>query len=348
MPKKPGENQPIDAELDEAVDSLAQVAGPKSKNIKGLNPRAAPQVATPRQLPLDLGIEVERDVGGVEMGVLQNGIPYLTQRGLAKISGAARNSIQEISKEWEGSFNESVIPRGRLSFLRENLLNVGYDQPSLYIEILKDGSPHYTYPDVVCMAIVEYYAFEAQKTNDTALKNFRRFARYGLQKFIYDALGYIPEDKWRHFQERVSLLKDSAPIGYFIIFNEIASMVVDLINAGLTINEKTVPDISVGMAWGAFWAENKLDSRIGARVRFGHNYPSFFPQSRRNPQPSWAYPDKALPLFRRWFRSTYLPTKFPNYILKKAKLLPGGRLEAERIAALYDEKILASRDEDDG
>lgn len=65
MPKKPGENQPIDAELDEAVDSLAQVAGPKSKNIKGLNPRAAPQVATPRQQPRRGGVLRETARGRV-------------------------------------------------------------------------------------------------------------------------------------------------------------------------------------------------------------------------------------------------------------------------------------------
>jgi hypothetical protein len=39
--------------------------------------------ASPKQYTLDLGIEVEKSVGGVEMGVLENGMPYLTQTGLA-------------------------------------------------------------------------------------------------------------------------------------------------------------------------------------------------------------------------------------------------------------------------
>ncbi|MFZ6778354.1 hypothetical protein ACO0LD_16130 [Undibacterium sp. Ji83W] len=38
--------------------------------------------AIPKQIPLDLGIEVQKDINGIEMGVLENGIPYLTQRGL--------------------------------------------------------------------------------------------------------------------------------------------------------------------------------------------------------------------------------------------------------------------------
>ena len=57
--------------------------------------------ATPQQGVLDLGIEVERVVGGIEMGVLENGIPYLTQRGLADMTGAARRSIQELTEEWQ-------------------------------------------------------------------------------------------------------------------------------------------------------------------------------------------------------------------------------------------------------
>ena len=45
--------------------------------------------------------------------------------------------------------------------------------------------------------MIEYYAFEAQRTNQTALDNYRSAARYGLSKYIYDALGYVPPDKWR-------------------------------------------------------------------------------------------------------------------------------------------------------
>jgi hypothetical protein len=50
--------------------------------------------AAPGQFNLDLGVEVESDVGGVEMGILENGTAYLTQRGLAVMSGAARSTIQ--------------------------------------------------------------------------------------------------------------------------------------------------------------------------------------------------------------------------------------------------------------
>ena len=60
------------------------------------------QPATPKQLLLDLGIEVQKDIDGIEMGVLENGIPFLTQNGLAKIAGTARSVIYDIATEWCG------------------------------------------------------------------------------------------------------------------------------------------------------------------------------------------------------------------------------------------------------
>ena len=194
--------------------------------------------ATPRQGVLDLGVEVERVVGGIEMGVLENGLPYLTQRGLAEISGAARSTIQELTQEWEAAQTSGIFPRGRMAFFRDYLSSKGFAEPQLFIEIRKDSSPHYAYPDLVCMAIIEYFAFEAQRTNDTAVKNFRSLARFGLQTFIYQALGYSPPDKWKYHHDRISILHGAPPDDHFIIFNEVSGMIVDLINADLAVTTK--------------------------------------------------------------------------------------------------------------
>lgn len=193
------------------------------------------------------------------------------------------------------------------------------------------------------MAILEWFVFESKNDNPTAIRNYRRFATYGLHKFIYDALHYVPADSWRYYHDRVSLLKDSAPAGYFIVFNEMSGLTVDLITAGLTVNEKTIPDISVGRAWGDHWRENDLANEYGERIEFPHNYPIYYPQADSNPQLAKAYPDAALPRFRRWFREEYLLTKFPKYILKKANLLPGGQHEAQAISDMYRPKLLSRR-----
>lgn len=276
------------------------------------------------------------------MGVLENGIPYLTQTGLADMSGAARSTIFDITQEWQQAQATGTWPRGRMQFFRDCLAKAGFDESSLYIEIINDGSPYYAYPDVVCMAIVEYFAFEAQRKNETAVTNFRNLARYGLQKFIYDALGYTPPDKWKYHHDRVSLVQGAAPDGYFIIFHEVSGMIVDLINAELPVSDKTIPDISVGKCWGDHWTKSGLEKTYGARIKYEHNYPAYYPQAASNPQQPWAYPNEALAEFRRWFRHEYLVTRFPRYILTKAHLL-GGQEKAKQIGNLYQPKFLEDK-----
>lgn len=341
MPPKDKIIEPINASLEKVVEKMVQQAAPKAIKNNALTAKSAVQQATP-QYALDLGIEVQKDVNGVEMGVLENGIPFLTQRGVAKICGVARSVIQAVTQEWEDHHGDEIFGKDRISFLKERLFKAGYTEKKLYIETRKDGSTHYAYPDIVCMAILEYYAFETKNPSKDAVDSFRQLAAYGLQKFIYEALGYKPGDKWKYHHDRVSILKDSSPDGHWIIFNEISGLIVDLITADLTVNQKTIPDISVGQVWGAYWTENNLDQQFGPRIKYNHNYPSYYPQSASNPQPAWAYPDAAIPEFRRWFKHQYLPTKFPRYILSKASVLPGGKGEALAIGGMYQPKQIES------
>ena len=329
---------PTDASPEDVARKLIKPATPNHLQSNEIERSKTAKPATQKQTLLDLDIELQRDINGIEMGVLENGIAFLTQNGLAEVVGVARSVIFDIKNDWEEAYQNGVFSKGRITFIQERLMADGYNEPTLYVSFTKDGTVHYAYPDVVCMAILEYYAYEAQTTSPKASDNFRNFARYGLQKFIYESLGYKRFDSWRYYHDRVSLLQDASPEGFFIVFKEISSMVVDLISAGLTVNDKTIPDISVGMAWGKYWFENNLETQFGDRKHYEHNYPSYYSQSSSNPQKPWAYPDVALPEFRRWFKSEYLLTKFPKYILNKAKLLKGGRDEAEQIAGMYTPK----------
>lgn len=54
-------------------------------------------------------------------------------------------------------------------------------------------------------------------------------------------------------------------------------------------------------------------------MQYDHEYPLYYPQSKSNPQPAYAYPDSCLGLFRAWLRQTYITTKFPNYLLGQTK-----------------------------
>ena len=193
MPPKDRTIEPINASLDDVAEVIAKPARGKHNKNNKLGRNLAVQPATPAQGVLDIGIEVQRDVNGIEMGVLENGMPFLTQRGLAVVTGVARKELYEITQQWEDHYDDTVLTKDRLSFIKEYLFKNGYTERKLYVETKKDGSPHYAYPDIVCMAVLEYYAFESKGNNDAALQNFRKLATYGLQKFIYEALNYTPE-----------------------------------------------------------------------------------------------------------------------------------------------------------
>lgn len=301
----------------------AQQATTKSNKTNDLEQNLQAHQAGKKQLALDLGIEIQKDINGVEMGVLDNGMPYLTQRGLAEVTGVARSLIQTITKEWEDHYEDDVIGKDRISYFKRYLIDRGFNEPTLHVETVQSGSIHYAYPDVVCMAFLEYYAFESKGDSTKAVESYRKFASFGLRKFIYDALGYSPEqkvlDSWRHFHDRVDMTATTVPLGYFSVFKEIAIMLVPMIRAGIFISDKVVPDISVGRAWSEHWESNGFEQKYGARTRYNHEYPLYYPQSKSNPQPSFCYPEDALGAFRGWLNKTYIASKFPAYMLGQTR-----------------------------
>ncbi|MDV7340489.1 hypothetical protein RYZ26_12860 [Terasakiella sp. A23] len=289
-------------------------------------------------LPL-FASEKSAEIDGIGMGVLTNGVPYLTQAGVARLCGVGASSIRALAGDWK---NERDKPRGL--FINDILKEHKYFDDNLFIKVeVGTNQEINAFPDVVCMAILEYYAFEAR--TEEAVKRYRFLARKTLRDFIYEKVGYDPaqalNDSWKHYTDRVSILKDSVPVGYFSIFNESNGMIVDMIKAGVIINDKTVPDGSVGIHWGNLWRDQNLADKYGERIEYDHFYPEAFRQSRSNPQKANAYPDAALGEFRRWFREVYLPTKFPKYILSKHKAIPGGKEEAKMIADIYKPKAIS-------
>ncbi|MCJ2078842.1 hypothetical protein MKK68_24925 [Methylobacterium sp. E-016] len=125
--------------------------------------------------------------------------------------------------------------------------------------------------------------------------------------------------EWQPFHDRISLTLSKVPEGYFCIFKEMADLAAQLITQGAKVNDETVPDISLGLAWGKEWTAKTYEVEFGPRVTYEHNYPAYFRQSRSNPQWPWCYPEEALGPFRRWLRNTYLPTAYPKYLASKEK-----------------------------
>lgn len=275
----------------------------------------------PVQGSLDLKVEKEVEVDGVGMGVLSDGTPYLTGRGLARLCGVDSSVITRLGAEWS-----EQLQKPRVTRIRQILDLRGISPSTPYLEL--GGNRYWT--GSVCIAVLEYYALDAsQNNNSIALKNYRTLAGRGFDEFIYAQVGYDPNqavpDQWKQFHDRVSLTYNSVPAGYFSIFKEIADMIVTLGQAGLHIDDKFVPDISVGRTWSIYWKNNNLASIYGECSNYLHNYPDYFPQAASNPQEPLCYPEAALGEFRRWFREIYIGQgKFKNYLSgqSKAKALP--------------------------
>ena len=75
-----------------------QEIGKNRNRISVLAPKSTSKEISPKQGSLDL--EVEKDIGGIGLGVLSDGTPYLNQRGLAVLCGVQNAHIGTISTGW--------------------------------------------------------------------------------------------------------------------------------------------------------------------------------------------------------------------------------------------------------
>lgn len=284
------------------------------------------------QLDLDLEIAAETEIDGVGMGVLTDGTPFLTLRGLSRMVGVDIAAIVRITEFWQ---DDPLKPRE--AKIRELVRAQGADDTRAFIAVLKNGTIHHAVPAAVCMAVLEYYAFEAKTESEQAARSYRILARKGFSDYIYSLVGYNPTGSgniaWQQFHDRVTLAYHTVPNGYFSIFKEIADILVTMIRKGANLGNKFVPDISVGQHWGRYWSEESLEVLYGERIKYEHNYPAYFPQAASNPQSPYCYPDEALGEFRKWVRETYIPKKMPNYLNDKVRQ---GQIAAPQAAAALD------------
>jgi hypothetical protein len=261
------------------------------------------------------GMLVQREIEGVEMGIMPDGTPYTTGQGLARLCDAAASTIINQKDQWAAGKRDNKLAR--------LLLDQGFNEPELFTPLTTPKGIVHAYGERVVMTFLEYYAFDSPNASEKARSRYRILSRAGFRLFVYTQLGYDPENKvpleWREFNDRVRL--HSVPPGYWSCFQEMAGVMVTALRNGLVMDHRTVPDGSVGIAWGKHWQDENLDERFGPRRKFDHNFPDYFPQAASNPQDMNIYPLDALPEFRRWMDQVYLPEKFPKYI--RGKVIKG-------------------------
>jgi hypothetical protein len=284
------------------------------------------------QLEMDVFPVKEAEINGIPMGVLNNGTPYLTMSGLARLCGVDPKVISRLTTNW---IEERMRPRGQK--IDAILQGKGLRLTHLYWPVINKGIEVRAFPSSVCMAILEYYAFDAEQTDNTiALQNYRALGDSALRRMIFLSVGIDPENPlrgaWQCFQERLQL-NHQIPFGYFSIFSEMADLTLKMINASLDFGPASVPDISVGQSWGKYWSTSNFDDKYGSRTKHPHVYPDWFPQHRAGPVEAWIYPDDALGEFRRWMQKSYLPSKFPKYIAMKAESGAIPKVDAVKLLA---------------
>ncbi|MGQ0456528.1 MAG: hypothetical protein ACT4OU_05645 [Hyphomicrobium sp.] len=328
----------VDAPFEEALERYANT-DPKeldmqSREINKLPANRPRQELDPKQGSLDLRVEKHAEVDGIGMGVLADGTAFLTGRGLARLVDIENLHIRTISQEWNDD-----PPKPRIAGIKEILSKRGLIAPSAHIETTDGVRTIHAYPSEICLAILEFYAFDAPKPREAARNNYRILAGKALQDLIYSQVGYDPtgrrSEPLRKWHERIALNHQSAPKGYFSIFNEAHTIIYELIMAGAQVGEKLVPDISIGSCWAEHWKANKLGDKYGDRNKFPHRYPDDHPQSKSNPQTANCYPLEALGEYRRWLQEEYLEGgKFAGYLASKKQLIPPSvaQLAIERLA----------------
>lgn len=250
---------------------------------------------------------MEAESNAFGMGVLSDGTPYLNQRGLALLCGVQNAHIGTISSQWQ-----ETPRKPRIKAIWDILSEDGEEPPAApHIEIAHAGKSHFCYPVNVCLAVLQYYAFGAgANCQHEAQSNFRKLAGSKLTEEIYRRVGYNPGAKeninMKEWHDRIALNHQSAPEGYFCIFNEANTLIYELIISGVPVGPKTVPDISIGRRWSKYWEENKLHLNFGNTSEFPHRYPASHPQAKSNPQTAKCYPWSALGAYREWLHRQYI------------------------------------------
>src|SRR5262249_36255079 len=110
------------------------------------------------------------------MGVLNDGTPFLNQRGLARLCGVQNAHIGTISADWG---NED---KPRIAAIKKILTSHGITLSSPHIKVNHGTRPMLAYPESVCMAVLEYYAFDAgPNIQPEAQQRFRWLAGRSLR-----------------------------------------------------------------------------------------------------------------------------------------------------------------------
>lgn len=96
--------------------------------VPGKKPRTS-------QLELEIKIARQKEINGVGMGVLSDGTPYLTGRGLARLCGVDSSRISELTNDWIAE--SKTITKGVKKILRDRGIAI---VDKTYVKLIDNGN----------------------------------------------------------------------------------------------------------------------------------------------------------------------------------------------------------------
>ncbi|HCR2981069.1 TPA: hypothetical protein ON183_005599 [Serratia marcescens] len=263
------------------------------------------------QIALPL-VPIKHQIGddGFEVGVMSDGTPYLTASSLAFICGSARSNIITLVSDWQ---NMRHNPRGQ-AISQIIIRNGGDPSQSLHKEIRVKGTVYHAIPADICMAVLEYFAFDSKSQSDIARDNYRNLATQSLKEFIYKRTGYkatgaLPAHLARYTKNRAKI-----PYTHFSMLNEITlSLIAPLEEAGYTLPDNLIPDISEGRMFCA-WLRKNRNVEPKNFPRYKHEYLD------GRVVDACLYPIEFMDDFRRHFHEEWLAKRAPDYFKERDSL----------------------------
>lgn len=140
--------------------------GSNSIQVNSL-PSKKPVQSIGKKSQLDLFVDKELEIDGIGMGVLSDGTAFLTGRGLARLCAVSNARIVELGQNWNISSTIAMVEGVKKILHDKGLLA---DTP--YVEIKQRSGVLYAYPDAICLAVLEYYAFDQPTEEANSLRGF--------------------------------------------------------------------------------------------------------------------------------------------------------------------------------
>ncbi|EGF91967.1 hypothetical protein ABI_03990 [Asticcacaulis biprosthecium C19] len=134
----------------------------------------------PSRPKLELTVATYAEIDGIGMGLLSNGEPYLTQRGLAALCGVQNAHIGNIGRDW-------ATGKPRVAAIQERL---GFRRAQAHRVLTHDGHRLFAYDMAIAQAVLDYYALDVAKPE--AVRNRRRFAEGALKSHILKQFNTLP------------------------------------------------------------------------------------------------------------------------------------------------------------